>query len=327
VVVSFAVAFMLFLMVLFRRTIRKAFEFVSYDTEWDPRGKVVAITGASSGLGAELGRQYAERGAHVVLCARRTSELEEVAASCKALISTGSPATIRTIVADVSLESDCRAFAEFAAQQFDRIDCLILNAGISMGQEFDTLVDTSILRKLMEVNYFGSVNCLFYALKYLKRSTRPKVVVISSGVGKFATPTRTGYSASKFALHGFFEAWRCEAGPKYGAEVTMICPGVVQTDINRTRLSSGDTPPSILDVESGMPVSQAARMIVQSVARGDRECLMTPEQKPGLIIKQFFPELIDWMVTQKIRKIQAQPKPSNRNNDDETTPQPKRVDH
>jgi len=316
-VISFFLALGLIMLALLKRYLKKIFSFVTYDQEWNPRGKVVAITGASSGIGAELGRQYSLLGAKVVLCARRNEELQQVALSCNQDLY-----PVRTIVGDVSKEEDCQAFVDFAAAENNgTIDCLILNAGISMAQDFDTLADTQILRKLMEVNYFGTVSTLLYALKYLKKSTRPKVVVVSSAAGKFATPTRTGYSASKFALHGFFEAWRCEASPKYGVEVTMVCPGVVNTDINRTRLSSGDISPGVLDSTSGMPVEQAARIIIRSVAKGERECLMTPEQYPGLLIKFFVPEVVDWLLLRKIRQISsASVKKTDTNENSGSTP-------
>eukprot|EP01104_Vermistella_antarctica_P008584 TRINITY_DN2152_c5_g1_i1.p1 TRINITY_DN2152_c5_g1~~TRINITY_DN2152_c5_g1_i1.p1 ORF type:complete len:230 (+),score=26.96 TRINITY_DN2152_c5_g1_i1:181-870(+) len=198
--------------------------------QWDPKGKVVAITGASSGIGRELAYQYAAQGAKISIMARRQSALEETVDECRRRGAAGAVA----VVGDVSVEDDCKRFIDDTISEFGAIDCLVLNAGISMGDYFVDLTDLTAIRNLMEVNYFGCVYPVHFALKNIIKS-KGKIVCISSLAGKLGVPMRTGYCGSKWAVQGFFNSLRVELR-ETGVQVTMICPGVVRTDINRTRI-------------------------------------------------------------------------------------------
>jgi short-subunit dehydrogenase len=264
---------------------------------WDPTEKGIVITGASSGIGAETARQYAAKGARLVICARRDEELQKVAEQCRAL----GAKRVCPIVADMSNPEDCRSFIKQAAEELDgTIDCLLLNAGVSMCQRLEDMADTSIIRQLMETNFFGYVECTHAAIPYLKRSTAPKIVVISSGSGFLPFSHRTGYCASKFALHGFFDSLRIELRP-YKAQVTLICPSLVQTDINRTRAQGAQYE---LDMTKGMPVQNAAREIVEAVAKGKRIHVLTFSAKLARYLEVFFPEIVERLGQREMDRMQ-----------------------
>lgn len=166
----------------------------------DFKDKVVVITGASSGIGAALAARFAAQGAHVVAGARSVDKLEEVVDSL--------PTPSVAVACDVSREEDCKRLIQRAVEAFGRIDVLINNAGISMRALFDD-VDLEVIRRLMDTNFWGCVYCTKYALPYIQAS-RGSIVGISSVAGFHGLPGRTGYSASKYAMHGLLETVRVE---------------------------------------------------------------------------------------------------------------------
>src|SRR5262252_6221496 len=159
------------------------------------RDLVIIITGASKGIGAELARQMAARGARLVLAARNEAELTAVADECRKLGATG----VITVKCDVAVEHDCQTLVTAALLAFGRIDVLVNNAGISMWARFEDIRDLSILDRIMRVNYMGAVFCTAHALPHLK-ATQGRIVGIASLAGRTGVPTRTGYSASKHAM-------------------------------------------------------------------------------------------------------------------------------
>ena len=167
------------------------------------KDKVVIITGASSGIGEAMAKCYAEAGAKVVLGARSEDKLK---ALTEEIHSKGGEATYCAV--DVVNEQECKALIDKAVEVFGRIDILICNAGISMRAIFDD-VDLKVLHRLMDVNFWGTVNCSKYALPYLQ-ATKGSLVGISSVAGLHGLPGRTGYSASKYAMTGFLETVRIE---------------------------------------------------------------------------------------------------------------------
>ncbi|MCH7574269.1 MAG: SDR family oxidoreductase [Candidatus Marinimicrobia bacterium] len=250
-------------------------------------GQRVVITGASSGIGAEMARQMASQGARLVLAARREPELKAVAEECRQL---GGAAT--TVVTDVTVRSQCRALMESSVAALGGIDVLVNNAGISMREEFEHIANLDIFEQLMRVNYLGSVHCTHYALPQLLES-RGSIVVVSSLAGKTGVPGLTGYAASKYALHGFFESLRIELLDS-GVTVTMACPGLVKTGLIRYGGEQGT-------IRSGMSVETCARIIVRAAGKRKREVIMTPLAKAGQFIKPFLPSLIDRIARRKVR--------------------------
>jgi short-subunit dehydrogenase len=251
-------------------------------------GNVTIITGASKGIGAELARQLAARGASLALSARELPSLEAVAAQCQAL---GAKAEV--IPADVAVEADCKRLVERTIAAFGRVDTLVNNAGATMWARFEDIADMSILARIMQVNYMGAVYCTHHALPHLKAS-RGRIVGISSLAGRTGVPTRTGYSASKHAMTGFFDSLRIELEDA-GVSVTMIYPGFVSTGIRENATGPDGRPIQVSPVKEGevMGVEECARIIVTAIETRRREVVMTARGKMGLFLKLLAPGLID----------------------------------
>ncbi len=261
------------------------------------KDNVVAITGASKGIGAELARQLAAKGSKLVLAARSEKELEEVAADCKKL-----GASVVTVKADVTSERDCQAIIAGALVAFGRLDALVNNAGATMWARFEDIEDMEILKRIMDVNYMGAVYCTHYALPHLKES-KGLIVGISSLAGRTGVPTRTGYSAAKHAMTGFFDSLRIEMEDS-GVAVTMIYPGFVATGIRENATGPDGKPIMVSPVKEGevMSVEDCARRIVTAMQRREREVVMTARGRIGLILKAFAPSLIDRIARRAVEK-------------------------
>jgi short-subunit dehydrogenase len=260
-------------------------------------GNVVAITGASKGIGAELARQLAVKGAKLVLAARNEKELEAVAEDCRK-----AGASVVIVKADVALERDCQAMVAGAVLAFGRLDTLVNNAGVSMWARFEDIEDMSILERIMQVNYMGSVYCTRHALPHLRES-RGRIVGIASLAGMVGVPTRTGYSASKHAMRGFFDSLRIELDGS-GVTVTMIYPGFVSTGIRENATGPDGKPILVSPVKEGevMSVEDCARRIVAAIERREREVVMTARGKIGLWLKLVAPGLIDRIAKRAIER-------------------------
>src|SRR5512133_1639710 len=211
------------------------------------KDKVVVVTGASSGIGKAIAREFALNGSKVVLAARSEEKLAAITKELNAL-----NCETFHIKTDVSIEADCRNLIEKTVEKFGTVDILINNAGISMRASFND-VEMSVLHRLMNVNFWGTVYCTKYALPYLIRG-KGSLVGVSSVAGFHGLPGRTGYSASKFAMHGFLETVRIE-NLKNGLHVMIIAPGFTSTDIRRNALTAngskqGESP---LDEHKLMP--------------------------------------------------------------------------
>ena len=196
------------------------------------KGKTAVITGASSGLGKALTLDLAGWEMNLVLAARSVDKLKEIAAQVE-----GRGSTVLIQPTDVTDQGQCRVAVEKTLERFQGIDFLILSAGISMWVRFDEVTDTSIFRKLMEVNYLGAVNCIYPALRHLRQS-RGTVVAISSAQAVVGLPSHTGYSASKYALRGFLEALEAEVGDEI--HFLNVMPGWIRGTNLRSNALRGD---------------------------------------------------------------------------------------
>ncbi len=261
------------------------------------KGSVVAITGASKGIGAELARQLAAQGAKLVLAARNEKELEAVAEQCRK-----AGASVITVKADVAVERDCQAIVAGAVLAFGRLDTLVNNAGISMWARFEDIQDMSILERIMQVNYMGAVYCTHHALPHLRES-KGRLVGVASLAGRTGVPTRTGYSASKHAMTGFFDSLRIELEGS-GVTVTMIYPGFVATGIRENATGPDGKAILVSPVKEGevMGVEECARRIATAIARREREVVMTARGKIGLWLKLLAPSLIDRIAKRAIER-------------------------
>ena len=255
----------------------------------------IILRGASDGIGAEMARQLAQRhgsAVRLVLAARNAPALEKVAQQCKAL-----GAVTLVVPTDVSVQSQCRHLIAVTIAEFGRIDGLINNAGISAQALFSEVQaqDLGWYEDLMRINLWGSVWCTHAALPYLTTS-KGRIVAVSSLAGLVGVPGRTAYSASKFAMTGFFEALRAELKPA-GVSVTTAYPGVVLTNIRSRGLNAaGQTAgKSGLREDDAMTVEECARLILQGMEQGQREVVMTAKGKLGRFLKLIAPGLVERM--------------------------------
>ena len=250
------------------------------------KDKVVVVTGASSGIGLAVCREFAKNKARLVLAARSEEKMAEIAGEL------ASQAEVIYVRTDVSVEDDCRKLMEAAVSHFGRIDILVNNAGISMRALFKDL-DLDVIRKLMDVNFWGTVYCTKYALPHLLESKGSVVGVISTA-GYKGLPARTGYSASKFAINGFLDTLRVE-NLYNGLHVLVFAPGFTSSNIRKTALladgaEQGDTP---RDEGKMMSAERVARIMLRSIRLRRRRVTLTATSKLLLILIRIFPGLTD----------------------------------
>jgi len=251
------------------------------------KDKVVIITGGSSGIGKALAERFGEGGSKVVITGRHKEQLDQAVASLK-----GKGIDVLPVVADASIESDCARVVESAVEAYGRIDVLINNAGISMRALFEDL-QIDVFKKVMEVNFFGMVYTTKYALPYIIRS-KGSVVGISSVNGRRATPERSAYSASKFAMIGFLESLRSEMLDR-GVHVLTACPGFTSSNIRRSALLGNGRVQgySPADESHMMAPEDVADHIYTAVVRRKRDLLLTLQGKLAVWLNVFFPRWMD----------------------------------
>lgn len=259
--------------------------------------RVIVITGASDGIGAELARQLGPERPCLVLAARSVERLEGVAAQCRA-----HGAQALAVATDVTDEAQNRALIDRAVGAFGRLDVLVNNAGVSMHAWFEDTTDFSAYERLLRVNFLSCVTLTRFALPHLKR-TRGLIVGVSSMAGKTGVPARTAYCASKFALGGFFEALRIELAGS-GVDVTMIFPGVVATGIRRHGLNASGTIAGVsgLSEQNAMPVEECARQMIGAMRARRRELVMTGRGRIGMWLKLLAPNVVDRMALAALDK-------------------------
>lgn len=261
--------------------------------------KVVVVTGASSGIGKALVQEALDRGARVAGCGRSLSRLQD------AFPGAGSQ-RLFLFEADVTNAEACEAFIDAVLRQFGRIDMLINNAGISMRALFAD-ADLSVLRELMDINFWGAVQCTKAALPAILQ--RNGVIIgVSSIAGYRGLPGRTGYSASKFALQGFLEALRTELLHS-GTHVMWVSPGFTASNIRNVARSAdggsqGETP---LDEGRLMSAEECARRIYDAAAAHKRSVVMTAQGKLTVWINKLIPGLADKLVYNHFRKEPGSP--------------------
>ncbi|HLW54123.1 MAG TPA: SDR family oxidoreductase [Candidatus Angelobacter sp.] len=259
------------------------------------RDRVVWITGASSGIGEAVAEAFHKAGARLILSARREDELRRVQAKCGGELNTW------VLPVDVSQNAELAEKARAALAMFGAIDFLVLNAGISQ-RALTRNSEENVYRQLMETNFFGPETLARAVLPSMLERKSGHFVVISSIAGKFGVPLRSGYSATKFALHGFFEALRAEES-RNGIRVTMVCPGFIRTGISLSALKGDGSKHAVMDPElaQGMPAEECARQILTGVAGRKQEiCVGAPRERALVYMKRFVPGLLARMVSRRI---------------------------
>jgi dehydrogenase/reductase SDR family protein 7B len=248
------------------------------------KDKVIWITGASSGIGEALALALAAKEARLILSARREEELKRVAQQ------TGLPELDLMILPfDLKDTSDAAVLTAQVINKFGRIDMLVNNGGMSQRAEAEkTSIETD--RELMEVNYFSYVQLTKAVYPYMKRQKSGHIVVISSIAGKFGFYLRSGYSAAKHALHGFYESFRLET-EKYGINTLMVCPGKIKTNISLNAVTPdgkhGKMDESHADA---MSAEECALIILKAIQQMEEEILIGGKELMAVKIKHFFPK-------------------------------------
>jgi NAD(P)-dependent dehydrogenase (short-subunit alcohol dehydrogenase family) len=251
------------------------------------KGKTAIVTGASSGIGKALAEYFAQEGANVVLGARHSDQLQTIVTDIEAR---GGKAT--AAVCDVTKEEDCKQLIDVAVKNYGGIDILVCNAGISMRAIFDE-VELSVLHRLMDVNFWGCVNCTKFALPYIQQR-KGSIVGVSSVAGLHGLPGRTGYSASKYAMTGFLETVRIE-NLKKGVHVMVACPGFTASNVRFSALTADGSQQGETPREEGkmMTPEEVARIIGRGIIRRKRLCLMEIQGRATHFVKKFAPALLD----------------------------------
>lgn len=259
-------------------------------------GKIVWITGASSGIGEALCYALAERGAVLVLTARRADVLATVQAAC------ANPDRHLVLPLDMLATDTFESALQTILAKLGRVDILINCAGVSQrGTAIET--ELSVDRRVMDLNYFAPVALTKLVLPSMLARGSGHIVAISSLVGKFSLPARGAYSASKHALHGFFDALWYEVGPQ-GVAVTIVCPGYIRTNASFNALEGDGTPHNKLDKEiaRGMEPKKCAAKIVGAIEKRRREVYVCRSERIGLYLNRFMPGLFRQLIRARKRK-------------------------
>ncbi len=252
------------------------------------KNKVVAVTGGSDGIGKALVNLLIAMGAKVATCGRNQDKLYDLQVKHSGML-------LHTIVADVSNLNDCKNFINSTINTFGCIDILINNAGISMRSLLkDAEID--VLKKVMDINYYGTIYCTKLALNSIIER-KGTIVGVSSIAGYRGLPGRSGYSASKFAVNGWLEALRTELLDD-GVNVMWVCPGFTSSNIRNAALNSkgnrqGESP---MDENEMMSSEKCANHILKAIEKRKRTIVLTFTGKRTVFMNKFFPSLTDKLV-------------------------------
>lgn len=250
--------------------------------------KVVVITGGSDGIGKALVELYLNKGAKVATCARNYQKLYQLQSA-----NTGKPLFIHAT--DVSKEIDCKGFIDAVIKEFGTIDILINNAGVSMRALVQD-VDFETIKRVMDINFWGTVYCTKFALDHIIKN-KGTIVGVSSIAGYRGLPGRSGYSASKYAVNGWLEALRTEL-LESGTNVMWVCPGFTSSNIRNAALNSKGESQGESPMDEGVMMSseECAVHIANAIQKRKRTLVLTFTGKRAVFMNKFFPALADKLV-------------------------------
>ena len=252
--------------------------------------QVIWITGASSGIGAELAKQYSKQGKLLILSARRDAELKAVKNSCDY------PENIKILPLDLNDFDSMEKHVKKAITFFGSIDLLINNGGVS---QRSLIAETNfhVYQELININYLGTVALTKALLPHFIEKGKGHFAVVTSVMGKFGSPYRSGYCGAKHALHGFFDVLRMEH-QKDNVDVTLICPGFVQTQVTVNALTgtgerlNHDDP----GTKNGLDVAYFCRKMIRAIQKKKWEVSFGRKEKLGVFIKRFSQKLVHAIV-------------------------------
>lgn len=252
--------------------------------------KTIWITGASSGIGKALAITLSHNNCNLIISARNRENLKIVRALC------AKPDKVKIISFDLANYGNMKNIVNNALSCFGKIDILINNGGIS---QRSPIIDTSIEvdKKLMEIDYLGTVALSKALLPYFVEQQSGHFVVVTSLMGKFSSPLRSAYCGAKHALHGFFDALRLEHD-KDNVKVTMICPGFVNTNVARNALTADGSKQGYQDemTENGLDVSDFAKRMIKAIQKEKFEAYIGKFEKFGVYVKRLSPRFLHKLV-------------------------------
>jgi short-subunit dehydrogenase len=260
------------------------------------------ITGASSGIGRSLAEQAAQRGGRLIVAARSTAKLEDLAQTLRK-----GGAEVVPVTADIAIEADRQRLIQTAIDRLGGLDVLVNNAGIASFGHFANSSE-AILRQIMEVNFFAPAELMRLAIPILMQGQQPAIVNVASMCGRRGLPAWPEYSASKFALCGLTEALRAEMA-RFDIDVLLIVPGLTKSDLSLHFLRHEGR--MKIDFDQGMAPAQVAADILNALERNRAETVLGREAKTILQLNRFFPSFVDWMIKRRVRKLYAGSTPEN----------------
>ncbi|WP_419211152.1 SDR family oxidoreductase [Maribacter sp. X9] len=253
-------------------------------------GKVIWITGASSGIGEALAYKLNSMGCKIILSARREDVLSGVKKNCEY------PDRATVLPLNLTDFQSLKSKTKNAIEIYGKVDILINNAGLS---QRSLIAETKfeVYKQMIDVNYLGTINLTKNLLPYFITQKSGHFVTVTSLMGKFSSPYRSGYCGAKHALHGFFDALRMEH-EKDNIQVTLICPGFIQTNVAKNALTGDGSALHQEDnaTKNGMPVNQCAKEIVAAIEKKNFEVYIGGKEKYGIYLKRFFPKLLHKIV-------------------------------
>lgn len=263
------------------------------------KDKVVIITGGSSGIGKGCALLFGSYGAKVVITGRNLEKLQEASSELHNV-------DHLIIQADSANEEDNKKIIQQTIDRYKRIDILINNAGISMRALFED-VDMDVFKKVMDINFYGTVYATKYALPHILKS-KGSIIGISSINGFRGTPARTAYTASKYAMNGFMEALRTEVMHR-GVHVLVACPGFTESNIRNTALlaDGSEQGTSPREEEKMMSPKEVAQEIVTAIKKRKRDIVLTRQGKLVFLLNKIIPGMMDKIVYNHMAKEKDSP--------------------
>lgn len=256
-------------------------------------GKVAWVTGASSGIGKALSERLAAQGATLVLSARNVTELQVLQAKLR------DPEKHFILPIDLENSAEFEEKASLIEQRFGRIDFLFNNGGLSQRSEVGE-TPLEVDRRIMEINYFGNIALAKAVLPYFQKQQSGHFVITSSIAGKFGFYLRSAYSASKHALHGFYESLALEEA-KNNIHVTLVCPGKINTPISTNALTATGEKHGVMDHNqaTGMSAEVCAAQMLRAVSQQKREVLIGNKETLAVTLRRFLPQQLFWNIIKK----------------------------